>query len=194
MKFYSLILVGLLMSQFAFAGDDTRNQTNKLTAEEAGYAISEFAGEAAGEFADVIRELFKKHGQPAAIILGKEAQGSFFVGYKKGKGKIMFHGQSLQTGQSIEWAAPSVGINVGGSVSKVAILVYGAQSKESLKQRFTSIEGSYHIVAGASLSYLTNQMDSDEHAGRTDEKIDLAYVTVGVGLDAGVAVGSLKFK
>lgn len=165
-------------------------ERESITIEEVSQALGGFAGDAAVAFSEVIKKVFEQSGQPSALILGDEMQGSFIVGYRRGDGKIMFHGESIQSGDSVRWRAPSIGINVGASMSKVAILVYGAQNLEQIKQRFLSVQGSYHIIGGAGISYMTN----GRHEDSDTKKIKIVYISVGVGLDAGVAVESLTFK
>ena len=184
---FTLIFSLLSISSPAYA-DIT--QKDSLTLEEVSQALGDFAGDAAESFSGVIKKVFENSGQPTALILGDEMQGSFFVGYRRGDGNIMFHGQNIQSANKIRWSAPSLGINVGASMSKVAILVYGAQNPEQLKQRFISLQGSYHVIGGAGISYLTNKFNKDS----SENNIKLVYISVGLGLDAGVAVEALAFK
>jgi hypothetical protein len=160
-----------------------------LTIDEVNQALGDFGGDAAVELAKVVQSVFAKVGEPTAMIVGDEMQGSFIVGFRKGDGRLIFHGQRMENAPLIRWSAPSIGINVGGSVSKVAILVYNAQSEEELKQAFASIQGSYHFIGGAAVSYLSNSLSR-----KNGRKINLVHISVGLGLDAGVAVERLKFK
>lgn len=162
---------------------------DSLTVDEVTTAIGEFGGDAAVELSNVVKTIFAKSGQPSALILGDEIQGSFIIGYRKGSGTIVYHGVKSDQAPKIKWSAPSIGINVGATASKVAILVYGAESIEDLKQKFVSLQGSYHLIGGAAVSYMTNPQRAEN-----SKKITLAYVSVGVGLDAGVAVESLSFR
>ena len=160
-----------------------------MSASEVFTAIEGLGGDVAQSMAKVIQTVFEGSGKPTAVIVGSEWQGAFFVGYRKGTGKVIFKGQDPETAPEIFWRAPSIGLNVGGSASKVAILVYGATTPKQLQQTFASIQGSYHVVVGAGVSYLRSNLDLDDK-----NAIGLAYVTVGVGLDAGVAVESLSFS
>jgi hypothetical protein len=165
------------------AADETMSSSEVLQ------AIKDLGGDAAVDLSKVIEKIFAESGRPTAVIVGSEAQGSFIVGYRKGSGKLVFKGQSAANAEPLFWRAPSFGINVGASVSKVAVLVYGAKNRDELLRRFASVEGSYHLLAGASVSYLRSSLDPQEKGA-----INLAYVTVGVGVDAGVAVESLTFS
>jgi hypothetical protein len=185
-----VLLSTAFLSSFSTQALAAGQSREPLTLDEVGSAIGGFAGEASEAFTDVIKKVFEKSGQPSALILGDEMQGSFFVGYRKGDGRIMFHGQDIQSGRTLRWSAPSVGVNVGASLSKVAILVYGADGMQDLNQRFISLQGSYHVIGGAGVSYMTNKI-KQEGPGK---KINLVYISVGLGLDAGFAVESLIFK
>lgn len=180
----------LLLSPTARGQEVPNSQSNVLTLDEVGSALAAFGGDAAFELSEVVKTVFSKMGQPSGLIVGDEMQGSFFVGYRKGDGHILFHGNTVEKSPRLRWSAPSLGINVGASLSKVAILVYGAQSAGELKKgAFTSLQGSYHFIGGAGVSYLTNSMGSDSL-----RPISLVYISVGLGLDAGVAVERLSFK
>lgn len=159
-----------------------------FTSSEVLKAISDLGGDVSSDMAKVIESVFAKSGRPTGIIVGKEAQGAFFLGYRKGSGKLLVKGQAPAQAQGLAWHAPSIGFNVGASVSRVTILVYGARSSDQLMERFTSIEGSYHFIAGAAVSYLRSSLDMEDKSA-----ISLAHVSVGVGLDAGVALESLTF-
>lgn len=187
-KLFITVISGLLLQMSSVANAQVTESKGKMTAEEISKALSDFGGEAVVQLSDVMKAVLERSGQPTALILGDEMQGSFFVGYRKGNGKIVFHQQALSTSSDLRWSAPSIGINVGATKSKVAILVYGAENIEQLKQRFVSIQGSYHLIGGAGVSYMTNQNDHQA------DKINLVYISVGVGLDAGFAIESLSFK
>lgn len=160
-----------------------------LSPQEVYEAIQSVGTDVARDLAKVIESVFSESGRPTAVIVGNEWQGSFIIGYRKGKGKVFFKGQTASTAPQIYWRAPSIGLNAGASASEVAILVYGAKQYEQLLQRFASIQGSYHLVIGAGVSYLRSTLDLNER-----NSMSLAYITVGVGFDAGVAVESLAFS
>lgn len=170
------------------ASSSTPAPSDSLNEHEVLAAVEDLGGEAAKALGDAIQEVFAQNGRPSAIIVGHEKQGSFFVGYRKGSGKLILPGQTKETAERIYWNAPSIGLNVGASVNRVVILVYGAHSKSQMLQRFASLQGSLHVIAGAGISYLRSNLDLDDK-----NAINLAYVTVGVGLDAGVALESLSF-
>lgn len=159
-----------------------------FTSAEVLKAISDLGGDVSADMAKVLESVFAQNGRPTAVVVGKEAQGAFIIGYRKGSGKLLAKGQAASQAQSLSWHAPSIGFNVGGSASRVTILVYGARSTDQLMDRFTSIEGSYHFIAGAAVSYLRSSLDMTDKTA-----ISLAHVSVGLGLDAGVALESLTF-
>ena len=196
----ALVLTGAQASRTALAStsadvsaesSDSRSSSDDLTLsqDEVLKAVEDFGGDAATDLAKVVETIFAKSGKPNAIIVGSEAQGALFVGYRKGSGKLIFPGQTVANAQEIFWNAPSIGFNIGGSASKVAVLVYGAASIDALTRRFASIEGSYHTIAGVGISYLRSSLDLEDK-----NAINLAYITVGVGLDGGVAVEALSFS
>lgn len=199
LRLMAAFLLALLAAQAPFTAyaaerDASRTQAHSassdgMTADDVAKALEVFGEDIANDMAKVVESVFAKQGRPAAMIIGEEASGSFIVGYRKGSGKIIFPGQAADTAQDIFWNAPSVGFNVGASASKVAILVYGADSREAVLRRFASVQGSYHLVAGASVSFLRSNLDMEDRSA-----ITLAYITAGVGLDAGVAIESVLFS
>lgn len=86
------------------------------------------------------------------------------------------------------WRAPSLGFNVGASASRVAVLVYGTNTINPLLQKYVSVEGSWHTIAGGSISYMHSTDTSPD-----GDRLQLAYVAIGVGLDAGVEIEYLTF-
>ena len=152
------------------------------------HAIADLGGDVSADMAAVLDDIFAKNGRPTGIIVGHEAQGAIFIGYRKGSGKLLFKGQPAAKALPLGWRAPSIGVNVGGSASKVTILVYKARTPSQVLSRFVSIEGSYHFIAGAAITYLRSNLDTSD-----DSAVSLAHVSVGAGLDAGVALESLAF-
>lgn len=138
--------------------------------------------------ADAMADVLASQGNPTGLIVGTEMQGALFVGYRKGSGRILFKGQQVSDAQPIYWEAPSIGWDVGASVGRVAILVYGARDFSALRRQFVSVEGSFHMVAGASISYMR---DLEQGAGPSPQ---LAYISVGLGVDGGIAVEALNFS
>lgn len=183
------LLIACVFTVFSPIASRASDRGDVLSLDEINNALGSFGGDAAVEFANVMEKILANHGRPTAIIVGDEMQGSLFVGYRKGEGRLMFHGQTLPLASYMRWNAPSIGINVGASVSKVAILVYGARSAADLRQSFASIQGSYHFIGGAGISYLTNELSR-----KRLRDVKLIHVSVGLGLDAGVAIEKLKFK
>jgi hypothetical protein len=151
--------------------------------------IASGASDLGEELAKGIAGVIAHLGNPTGIIVGSEGQGAFFVGYRKGAGQVIFKAtQSTASAQQLYWRAPSIGFNVGGSASRVAILIYGITDYNKLMQKFGSVEGSFHSFAGGSISYLNN-LKGDPAANA-----QLAYVAIGIGLDAGVAIEDLTFS
>lgn len=181
-----------LLPTRAFCAETTATQSAKddgtFTSAEVLKAISDLGGDVSADMAKVVESVFAQNGRPTAVIVGKEAQGAFIIGYRKGSGKLLAKGQTAAQAQGLSWHAPSIGFNVGASASRVTILVYGARNTDQLMDRFTSIQGSYHFIAGAAVSYLRSSLDMTDKTA-----ISLAHVSVGLGLDAGVALESLTF-
>lgn len=153
--------------------------------------IPRLASDAAGlsqDLADAIADVIASHGNPSGLIVGNELQGALIIGYQTGSGQILFKGQPVSDARAISWSAPSIGTDVGGSMGRVAILVYGARDVNSLMRQFVAIEGTFHMVAGASVSYMSGL---DTEPGPTPQ---LAYISVGLGVDSGIAIESLTFS
>lgn len=176
----------------AFCAGETPAQAatddSTFSSSEVLHAIADLGGDVSSDMAKVIEQVFARSGRPAAVIVGDEMQAAIFIGYRKGSGKLLFKGQPAAQALPLGWRAPSVGINVGGSASKVTVLVYGARTPDQVLRRFVSLEGSFHYIAGASVSYLRSSLDMADKTA-----VSLAHVAVGVGLDAGVALESLSF-
>lgn len=192
-KVYTLLAVlGLaLLPARASCAEDAAAQASKdetFSAPEVLTAIADLGGAVSSDMSKVVETVFAKKGRPSAVIVGDELQAAFFVGYRKGSGKLLFKGQPSAQAMPLGWRAPSIGINVGGSASKVTILVYGARTPDQVLRRFASIEGSFHYIAGAAISYLRSTLDPGDKSA-----VSLAHVSVGLGLDGGVALESLTF-
>ncbi len=188
----AVAVLGLaLLPSRGFCAETAATQSAKddtFTSAEVLKAISDLGGDMSSDMAKVVESVFAQNGRPTGVIVGKEAQGAFIIGYRKGSGKLLAKGQTAAQAQSLAWHAPSIGFNVGASASRVTILVYGARNTDQLMDRFTSIQGSYHFIAGAAVSYLRSSLDMTDKTA-----ISLAHVSVGLGLDAGVALESLTF-
>lgn len=163
-------------------------QDDTFSSSEVLKAIVDLGGAASSDMSKVVEEVFAKKGRPTAVIVGDEMQAAFVVGYRKGSGKLLFKGRAASQAVPVGWRAPSIGFNVGASASKVTVLVYGAHNEAQVLQRFTSIEGTFHYIAGASISYMRSSVDPD-----AKDAVSLAHVSVGLGLDGGVALESLAF-
>ncbi len=164
-------------------GGENLHEPNTFSADEIVQAMQSFGASAdtlGATMVSGIASVIEKFGQPSAVIVGGEVQGSLIIGYRKGEGKILFKGQDPSSAAKVYWEAPSIGFGAGLTASKVCMLVYGAADEKSLLGTYGSGEGSAHWVAGGSVSYLNNF-----------KNISLAHVAVGVGFDLDARVEGL---
>ncbi|MBC7505909.1 MAG: DUF1134 domain-containing protein, partial [Sandarakinorhabdus sp.] len=101
-------------------------------------AAEDVFGKGVQGLAEAIRKSFKAYGQPNAYIVGREAGGAFIVGVRYGSG-ILHH--KIEGDRAVNWAGPSVGVDVGADGSKVFALVYNLNDTEELFTRFASAGG-----------------------------------------------------
>lgn len=184
------LAICLMMAQ-TVANQAFADDSNTFNSDELAQALktigddgSDFAQAIASGVAKIVGDL----GAPTAVIYGREAQGAFFVGYRKGDGKILFKGQDPASAQKIYWEAPSFGLQAGVAASRVAVLVYGATNYDQLMQSYASVQGSYYVIGGAGVSYLNNL------ANHAENTVQLAYVAVGVGGEIGVRLEGLTLS
>ena len=138
-----------------------------------------FFGRGAQGVADAINRVFTDNGPPDAYIKGEEGSGSLGFGLRYGHGTLYLPDG---TTSQVYWNGPSVGFDMGGSVSKVFVLIYGLQTVNDLYRRFSGVEGSLFFVGGVGVNY--NRQDN----------ITLAPVRLGVGWRMGVSVGYLHLS
>lgn len=138
----------------------------------------EFFGQTSTGLAQIVRKLTSELGEPNGYILGQEGSGAVFGGLRYGEGTL---NTATMGTHGVFWQGPSLGWDIGGSGSRVMMLVYKLRSPQDLMQRFGGIEGSAYIVGGLAMNVLA----ADE--------IVLVPVRTGVGARLGVNVGYLKF-
>lgn len=140
---------------------------------------SEFFGVASEELAKVIAKAVAEHGRPNAYIKGNETSGALGVGLRVGDGELI---TVKGVKRKVHWEGPSIGLDIGLNASKVLMLVYDLKRPDDIYRKFSGIEGSLFIVAGAGLNYL--------QAG----DLVLAPIRVGVGWRQGANIGYLKIS
>ncbi|MDH5217124.1 MAG: DUF1134 domain-containing protein [Gammaproteobacteria bacterium] len=138
---------------------------------------SEFFGVASEELAKVIAKAVAEHGRPNAYIKGNETSGALGVGLRIGDGELT---TVKGVKRKVHWEGPSIGLDIGLNASKVLMLVYDLKRPDDIFQKFSGVEGSLFVVAGAGLNYL--------QAG----DLVLAPIRVGVGWRQGANVGYIK--
>ncbi|WP_108658580.1 DUF1134 domain-containing protein [Acuticoccus kandeliae] len=138
----------------------------------------EFFGQASSGLASMIENLLSRFGEPNAYILGEEASGAVFGGLRYGEGTL---NTRTMGSRSIFWQGPSMGWDLGGSGSRVMMLVYDLPSPDALMQRFTGVDGSAYLVGGLSMTVMAA------------DSTYLIPVRTGVGARLGFSLGYLKF-
>jgi hypothetical protein len=137
-----------------------------------------FFGEITRDLGDLVQRAGSRWGQPNAYILGEEGSGAFFGGLRYGEGTMYLrHGR----GRHVFWQGPTLGLDVGGSGTRVMILVYHLPYPEAIFDRFAGIHGAAYIVGGLGMTALENN------------GVTLVPIQSGVGLRLGVNMGYLKF-
>jgi hypothetical protein len=175
----------------SFALHDSDRDDNTLSDEEINEAMKKLGQgtNALGDgMAQGIASVIARFGHPLGVIIGREAQGSLILGYRKGSGKVVYKGDTPQTARKIFWSAPSIGIGAGLTSSRVCILIYGAHNYDQLLGSYGSGQGSAHWLAGASVSVISNLVDDDS------KNITLANVAVGIGFDLTARVEGMKLS
>lgn len=168
----ALLLSCVSLSAPASAQTETFDQ-REIVAKATG-----FFGDVSEGLARAIEKAFRDLGAPNAYIAGEEAGGAFMVGLRFGQGDLHFKKGGSRT---VFWNGPSIGWDIGGSASKVFILVYRLPDTQRLFQRFPGVEGSLFFVAGVGMNYVQSG------------SIVLAPIRTGVGLRAGINAGYLSF-
>ena len=139
-----------------------------------------FFGEGAQGVADALHHVFTDHdGPPMAYIVGEEGGAALGLGLRYGQGTLYL---ADGTTSPIYWRGPSVGFDLGGSATRMFVLVYDLEQVEDLYQRFVGVEGSLVLVGGLGVTY-----------NRTNDVV-LAPVRFGVGWRQGINVGYLHLS
>lgn len=137
-------------------------------------AVSDHLGVTAESAASAIEKLFKGQGRPVGYITGEEGGGALIFGAKWGKGTLwMKDGRT----QKVYWQGPSVGLDVGGEISRVFTLVYDLDDPKDIYRRFPGVDGSAYLIAGMAVHY------------QRANGITLAPVRAGAGIRLGANVG-----
>ena len=151
------------------------------TADELVAAGSRELGIAAEIMGGAIERIFADQGDsPTAYIAGEEGAGAAGVGLRYGRGAL--HMKDLSASQEVFWQGASIGWDVGGNASRVFTLVYGLYYPDMLYRRYPGVEGTAYLIGGVGVNY--QQADG----------IILAPVRTGVGLRAGVNVGTMSYS
>lgn len=140
-------------------------------------ARSTFGGGAEG-IAGLIERLFAENGRPNAYITGEEAGGGFIGALRYGGGQL-YH--KIEGQRPIHWTGPSIGLELGGNVSKCFMLVYNLYDSEEVYARYPAVEGQGYFIGGAGVNYLQKK------------DIKIANVRLGVGLRYSANLGYVKF-
>ena len=151
---------------------------SQYTVEEIVDTGNKFFGSTSGGLAKVVERAFSQYGLPNGYILGQEGSGAFVAGLTYGEGNLY----TKNAGQHpMYWQGPSLGIDWGGQGSRVMMLVYDLPAVQSMYGRFGGVNGSAYLIAGVSMTVLTNQ------------NVVIVPVHTGVGARLGLNVGYLKF-
>lgn len=142
-------------------------------------AAEDVFGKGVEGIGEAIRKTFADRGQPNAYIVGREAGGAFIVGVRYGSGTLH---HKVEGEQTVHWAGPSVGVDVGADGSKVFALVYNLDDTEDLFNRFAGGGGKAYFVGGVAVDYLYH------------DKVVIVPIKLGVGLRLGVQGGYTKFS
>ena len=139
-----------------------------------------FFGRGAQGVADAFNRVFAENdGSPGAYVKGEEIGASFGIGLRYGHGTLYLSDGSTSP---VYWRGPSLGVDIGGSATKVFMLIYNMNTVNDLYQRFGGVEGSLYFVGGVGVNY--NSLDS----------MVVAPVRFGIGWRQGVNIGYLHLS
>ena len=82
---------------------------------------------------------------------------------------------------AVFWQGPTIGLDFGGDGSKVMMLVYNLASVSDVYGRYPGVDGSAYVVGGLGMTVIKYG------------DVVMVPIRSGVGLRAGLNVGSLKF-
>lgn len=158
-----------------------RRETSSDTysAEEIAAAAGTFFGKTSGAMGNVVERVFREQGRPMGYIRGEEVSGAIGVGLRYGRGTLV-----MKDGQErpVYWQGPSIGLDTGGSASKVFTLVYNLDNPDGIYRRYPGVEGSAFFIAGVAVTY------------QRAEGVTLAPMRTGVGFRAGVNAGYTAYS
>jgi len=130
--------------------------------------------------ATLVEAIFSKKGRPNAYIIGEEASAAFIGGLTYGEGVIH---SKIEPEQKIYWQGPSIGFDMGADGSRVMILIYNLDDRDSLYRRFPGGAGTAYALAGLGGSFHTD-----------NNGIILATIKTGAGLRLGANISYIKFS
>ncbi|MCS6986692.1 MAG: DUF1134 domain-containing protein [Sphingomonadaceae bacterium] len=148
------------------------------TADEILEAADRAFGAGAQGLAQAIERIFREQGRPNAYIVGREGAGALGLGIRYGKGTLY---SKVEGNRTVHWQGPSLGLDAGGDLSAVFILVYDLHDTEEIFRRYPAIEGRAYLVGGLSVGY--HQLG----------QVRLVPVRLGAGWRLGANVGYLHF-
>lgn len=185
MKILRLILLSLLFILSGCANRQPQPQPQPILANpySQGTILREaedFFGRGAQGVADAFNRVFADNeGSPGAYVKGEEGGASFGIGLRYGHGTLYLSDGSTSP---VYWRGPSLGVDVGGSATKVFMLIYNMNTVNDLYQRFGGVEGSLYFIGGVGVNY--NSLDS----------MVVAPVRFGLGWRQGVNIGYLHLS
>ena len=185
MKILRLILLSLLFILSGCANRQPQPQPQPILANpySQGTILREaedFFGRGAQGVADAFNRVFADNeGSPGAYVKGEEGGASFGIGLRYGHGTLYLSDGSTSP---VYWRGPSLGVDIGGSATKVFMLIYNMNTVNDLYQRFGGVEGSLYFVGGVGVNY--NSLDS----------MVVAPVRFGLGWRQGINIGYLHLS
>jgi hypothetical protein len=183
MKILRLILLSLLFILSGCANRQPQPQPILANPYSQGTILREaedFFGRGAQGVADAFNRVFADNeGSPGAYVKGEEGGASFGIGLRYGHGTLYLSDGSTSP---VYWRGPSLGVDIGGSATKVFMLIYNMNTVNDLYQRFGGVEGSLYFIGGVGVNY--NSLDS----------MVVAPVRFGLGWRQGVNIGYLHLS
>ncbi|TPW32788.1 DUF1134 domain-containing protein [Pararhizobium mangrovi] len=171
---------GAYGSQGSYDGQGTYDgqaPTGEYSPQEIVDAGNTFFGRTSQGLAKLLERAFDRYGQPNGYILGQEASGAFIGGLTYGEGELYTKNAGSRT---LFWQGPHVGVDYGGSGSRIMVLVYNLPAVNSVFGRFAGVSGSAYLVAGLGMNVLAH------------DRVIMVPIRTGVGAHLGINVGYLK--
>lgn len=138
----------------------------------------EVFGKGAKGLAEIVRDSFRRHGEPNGYIVGREGGGAFIVGLRYGSGTL-YH--KVEGDKEVHWTGPSLGLDVGGNADRIFALVYNLDDTEDLYRRYPAAEGKAYFVGGFTAHYLQR------------DRVIIVPIKLGAGLRLGINAGYMNF-